>query len=63
MGHGAWSTKTEVRGQLPDDRRQRAEDRIADCETGNLPEGWESAGQLRIAKPGTRPKGGSPQDN
>ena len=28
--------------------------RIWDCETGNPPEGWESAGQLRIEKPGAR---------
>ena len=25
-----------------------------DCETGNPPEGWESAGQLRIEKQGVR---------
>ena len=24
--------------------------RIADCETGNPPEGWESEGQLRIGQ-------------
>jgi len=28
--------------------------RIANCETGNPPEGWESAGQLRIEKQGAR---------
>ena len=32
-------------------------------ETGNPPEGWDSEGEFRISKLGTRPEGGSPQDN
>jgi hypothetical protein len=35
---------------MTEDRRQRTEFRIADFETGNPPEGWESEGQFRNAQ-------------
>jgi hypothetical protein len=36
--------------------------RILHSQTGNPPEGWESEGQIRSLKLGTRPQGGSPKD-
>jgi len=32
--------------------------RIPKSQTGNPPEGWESAGQIPSTKPGPRPEGG-----
>jgi hypothetical protein len=43
MGHGAWGVNCEFR--------------IANFETGNPPEGWESVGQFEITERETRGNG------
>jgi hypothetical protein len=40
-----------VKRQKVEDRERRKEFRIADCETGNPPAGWESEGQFKIVGP------------